>query len=158
LSRLHLALLDRLHGAKPKLLLEKPALPGAKGAPTHTSSTPLRAFVNFAYITLCSGVHPSEAARWLAAELERVGIRQTNGEKIAARAIVRWCAERGAKSLKGSDELLTALFSNPSRSLRQYRNVREKYQRTHPDYTLPTATRAKEATKGLIKVMKIAGF
>src|SRR5262249_54381771 len=105
LNRLMLALLDRLQRAKPKLLFDARDQEGRNGPPSYTSAVILRGYVNAAFIPLLeAGMSKQEAGNWLAFELARNGIRQPNGEEITASQIIRWRAERRAKSLKGSDE------------------------------------------------------
>lgn len=158
LSRLHLALIDLAAGAKPMLLFESSNIRRAKGAPRHTSATILRAYVIAAFITLCAGMSRQEAAKWLAGELRRAGIKQPKGQAVELRAITRWCAERGGKSLSGADQLLADLGFPVRDTLQELRSRREKYLRDHSGYALPTPRDVKQAAAGLIKLLKITGF
>jgi hypothetical protein len=115
LGRLLFAVLDRTQGARPKLLFGPR---GAKGAPSHTSAVPLRILVNASFLTLCEGgMSKEKAANWLAAELKRNGIKQPTGKEISAREIIRWRAEMGAKSLKGSDEAFAWFVHGAQRAM-----------------------------------------
>ena len=153
LGRLRLALLDRLRGAKPKLLFDKPNRMGAEGAPSHTSSALLRARVNAAYLSLCeSGMSQQEASGWVAAELKRCGIKQPNGRTVDPRTIVRWRAEMGGKSPKGSDEAFATHVLGAQSSLRQM------YAEPQSDDKRLTPRQAKAAAAVFIKTLRIAGF
>ena len=104
LNQLQFAVFDRLRGAKPKLLFSRR---NRKGAPTYTSAVVLRSIVNCAFSVLRkAGMSKDEAAKWLALELARNRIKQPSGKAITGNDIIRWDAERGGKSLKGSDEAL----------------------------------------------------
>jgi hypothetical protein len=114
LGRLLFAVLDRIQGARPKLLFGPR---GAKGAPSHTSAVVLRVLVNAAFLTLREGgMSKEKAANWLAKELKRGGIKQPTGKEISASEIIRWHAELGAKSLKGSDEALAWFIHGAQRT------------------------------------------
>jgi hypothetical protein len=153
LGRLQLALLDRLQGAKPKLLFDKPNRMGAEGAPSHTSSALLRARVNAAYLSLCeSGMSQQEASGWVAAELKRCGIKQPNGRTVDPRTIARWRAEMGGKSPKGSDEAFATHVLGAQSSLRQM------YPEPQSDDKRLTPRQAKAAAAVFIKTLRIAGF
>ena len=151
LNRLRFALLDRQQGAKPKLFFDAPDRMGAKGAPSNTSSVVLRAIVNAAFFAFCGARVPQqEASRWLAAELKHAGIKQPNGQAIDARAIVRWDAERGGKSLRGSDEAFATLFQGLQRRLK------ERYpQKRHVPLTRQAA---KLIAAEFIKLLRLYGF
>jgi hypothetical protein len=152
LARLELALLDRSRGAKPKLFFDVPNRMGARGAPSYTSSAILRAIVNAGFLSLCgAGVSKLEAGRWLAARLKHAGLKQPSGRVIGARAIARWRAELGGKSLKGSDETF-AMFV-----LAQQPTLQAESPKEHPDVPL-TAQQARSFAAVLIKSLKIAGF
>jgi hypothetical protein len=73
---------------------------------------------------------------------------QPNGRAVDARAVARWGAERGGKSLKGSDEVL-AMFVHGGRP-----QLREEKSDNIPF----TQQNAKLAATGFIKLLKIAGF
>jgi hypothetical protein len=122
LNQLQFAVFDLLRGAKPKLLFSPRDRKGAKGAPTVKSAVVLRSIVNVAFFVLheYGGMSKDEAATWLASELARYGIKQPNGKAITARAIIRWGAERGGKSLKGSDEVFTLFIQDRLRPLLEY--------------------------------------
>jgi hypothetical protein len=104
LCRLMLAIGDRRQGAKPKLLglVDRK---GRRGPPTGRSVILLRARLNIVFRVLLDGGMPKkEAAQWLAAELKRSGVKQPNERAIDAREIIRWHAELGGKSMKGTDK------------------------------------------------------
>jgi hypothetical protein len=151
LMRLQLALHDRRQGAKPSLFFHAPERLGAKGAPSYTSAVILRTMVNLAFLSLCEASwSQQEASRWLAAELEKASIRQPNGHFIDARAIVRWRAELGGKSLKGSDQAF-AMFVLGAPLGVQEKNLRDS------DTPL-TSSQAKSIAAVFIKLLKIVGF
>jgi hypothetical protein len=110
LHRLMFSVLDRLRGAKPTLLFKARDRKGAQGAPTYTSAVVLRSIVDAAFFELRKGgMSRDEAGKWLKSELARYSVKQPNEKAITASDIIRWDAERGGKSLKGSDEVF-ALF------------------------------------------------
>jgi hypothetical protein len=152
LGRLSLALHDRMQGAKPKLFFNAPDRMGAKGAPSYTSAVILRTLVNAAFLSLREAdISQQEASRWLATKLKHAGIKQPTGEAIDARAIVRWGAELGHKSLRGSDQIFTDFV------LGAQRRMQEQYPQEHSDAPL-TPQQAKSAAAGFMKLLKIAGF
>ena len=149
LGRLHLALHDRLRGGKPRLFFDPVDRMGATGSPSCTSAAILRTLVNAAFLSLrIAGVNQRDASRWLSAELKRSGIRQPNGRAVDARAVTRWGAERGGKSLKGSDEMLAMFVHGGRRQLREEKSDNIPF----------TKQNAKLAATGFIKLLKIAGF
>jgi hypothetical protein len=151
LVRLFLALHDWRRGAKPKLLFDAPSRKRAKGgAPTHTSAVILREYVNAAFLILCEAMSQQEASRWLATELKHAGIEQSNGHAIDARVIIRWRAERGGKSPKGSDETFAMLV------LGAQRNLAEKY--SYDDDAPITRQQAQVGASFFIERLKLAGF
>jgi hypothetical protein len=119
LNQLQFAIFDRLRGAKPKLLFGPRDRKGATGAPTYTSAVVLRSVVNVGFFVLhkYGGMSKDEAAKWLAPELARYRVKQPNGKAITERAIIRWGAERGGKSLKGSDKVFALLIQDRLRPL-----------------------------------------
>jgi hypothetical protein len=153
LSRLMIAVHDRAQGAKPKLFFDPPDRKGAKGAPSYTSAIILRALVTAAFVTLCEvGMSKEEASRWLAAELKRSGINQPNGHAPGARAIARWRAELGGKSLKGSDQVFGMFVHGAQRAM-----LEAGQQQLHIDAPLDRLG-AQAISKLLIKLLRIAGF
>jgi hypothetical protein len=149
LGRLLLALHDRRQGAKPKLFFDEPHRWGAKGPPSYTSSMILRAIVNAAFFSLLeAGIEQQEASRWLAAQLKRAGIKQPNGKFIDAKAIERWRAERGGKSLKGSDSAL-AMYYLP---------IKHQLQTEYPPKPSDPPRKGKTIAAAFIKLLRIAGF
>jgi hypothetical protein len=153
LYRLLWALLDRSHGAKPNLFFDPPNRMGAKGAPSFTSAVILRVQINAAYLSLCeAGISKHDAAKWLAAELKKCGIKQPNGEVITAKLISRWDAERGGKSLTGSDEAFGMLIHGA-------RLAFEQSGQDQPASEAPLAPKAGQNTaRAFIKVLRFAGF
>ena len=57
-----LAVLDRTHGAKPRLLFDPPDRKGAKGAPSYTSAVIYRALIVAAFLSLREGGMSKEEA------------------------------------------------------------------------------------------------
>jgi hypothetical protein len=148
LNQLQFAIFDRLRGAKPKLLFGPRDRKGAKGAPTVTSAVVLRGIVNVAFFVLHEGggMSKDEAAKRLASELARYRIKQPNGKAITAHAIIRWSAERGGKSLKGSDEVFALLIQDRLRPL---------LEKLPPDAPI---RRAQKAAGIVICIARLCGF
>ena len=153
LGRLGFALHDRMQGAEPRLLFETPDRKGAKGTPSYTSAVVFRALVISAFLSLrVGGLSKEEASSWLAGELKKSRINQPNGRAVDARTIVRWHAELGGKSLKGSDWFLRDFLQGALPALQE-----AGYQDTQPNSPLDAPT-AKAAAKGLVKLLRVAGF
>jgi hypothetical protein len=153
LGRLRFALHDRMQGAESNLFFETPDRKGAKGAPSYTSAVVLRALVNSAFLSLRQGgLSKEEASRWLADELKKSRINQPNGRAVDARTIVRWHAELGGKSLTGSDWFLREFLQGGLPALQN-----AGYQDSQPSSPLDAPT-AKAAAKGLVKLLRAAGF
>jgi len=155
LSRLALAVLDRVRGGRPKLLFDPRERNGAKGAPSYTSATLLRALVNSAFLALRhhGGMSKEAAGAWVEKELKRNGIKQPNGKAISARAIIRWGAELGGKSLQGSDEVF-AWFVHDAR-----RVMLEKvgWMQPPPD-SQPDRRGAKKGARVIVRLLRVGGF
>jgi hypothetical protein len=152
LGQLMLALLDRSRGREPELFFDQPDRMGAMGRPSHTSAAILRAYANLAFLSLReAGMSDGDASGWLAAELRHADIKQAN-EAIEATAIVRWSAELGGKSLKGSDEVFALVIRGAQRLLS------EGNPQTQPNDAPTTQQQAKATALGLIKLLKTAGF
>jgi hypothetical protein len=149
-----LAVMDRRQGAKPKLFFDPPNRLGDKGAPKYTSATILRAIVNSAFLTFRkAGVARVEASEWLAMELKRAGIIDPRGRAIDARAIARWGAELGGKSLTGSDDIFATLVRDVQHMLL------EKNPKLVESLDVPLSAKdAKIAAAYFIKLLKTAGF
>jgi hypothetical protein len=154
LNRLAYAVLDRVQGGRPKLLFDPPDRNGAKGAPSYTSAAVLRALVNAAFLTLRKGgMSKEEAGNWLAAELEHSGVKQPNGKAITAKAIMRWRAELGANSLKGSDEAFGMFVHGGQRAM-----LEKAGQTQPPPDTSLDRQEAQIAAREFIKLLRISGF
>jgi hypothetical protein len=150
LLRLMFAVLDRLRAAKPKLLFDPRDREGGKGAPSYTSATILRGYVNAAFLLLLEGgMSKREAGNWLAVELAHSDIRQRSGEEITANQIIRWRAERGAKSPKGSDEAFDSIVHGVLRMTRQAQLSSD---------APPDRRGAQIAAQAFIKLLRIGGF
>ena len=149
LSRLTRAVHDWTHGAKPQLLFDPRNRKVAMSAPIGTTAIILRAQVNLAFgILLKGGIPKEEAAHWLAAELKRSGIEHPNGKAIIAKEITRWSAERGGKSLKGSDKVFATIVSDSARRAREAGLSSQPLDRP----------RSQGVARGLILQLRIAGF
>jgi hypothetical protein len=149
LSRLTRAVHDWTQGAKPKLLFDPRNRKVAMSAPIGTTAIILRAQVNLAFgILLKGGIPKEEAAHWLAAELKRSGIEHPNGKAIIAKEITRWSAERGGKSLKGSDKVFATIVSDSARRAREAGLSSQPLDRP----------RSQGVARGLILELRIAGF
>jgi hypothetical protein len=154
LLRLMFAVADRLRGAKPKLLFDPRDTEGEKGAPTYTSAATLRGYVNAAFLLLLEGgMSKQEAGNWLAAELERSGIKQPNEKAITAKTIIRWRAERGGKSLKGSDEAFEWIVHGTLRTMLERSGLPQL-----PPVEPPDRRGAQLAARIFIRQLRIAGF
>jgi hypothetical protein len=152
LGRLAFAVMDRTQGARP-LLFFGPRK-NVKGAPNYTSAVVLRALVNVAFGPLLEARMPKqEAGKWLAAELAHGGIKQPNGEEITAKQIIRWWAELGAESMKGSDEAFTWFVGGASRTM-----LESSGQIQMPPDTPLDQAQAKLAARQFIGLLRIAGF
>jgi hypothetical protein len=153
LWRLMFALHDRMQGAKPKLFFETPDRKVAKGAPSYTSAVILRSLVNSAFLSLREGgLSKEEASTWLAAELDQSGITQPNGRAVDARTIVRWRAELGGKSPKGSDWVFEKFVQGAPRAF-------EKAGYQHSQAGAPLdPPKAKMVAQHLVKLIRAAGF
>src|SRR5262249_18714754 len=152
LSRLQLAVNDRIAGAKPTLFFDRPERKGTRGAPSHTSAIVLRALVVAAFLALrAGGWSEEEAGDLLEAELKRSGIKQSSGRAISARAIVRWREELGGKSVKGSDQVFGMLVHGM-----QFKMQEMGQQLAHSD-TPVDRPRARAVSQFLVKCMRIAG-
>jgi hypothetical protein len=151
LGRLLFAVLDRMRGGRPKLLFGPR---GAKGAPSHTSAVVLRVLVNAAFLTLREGgMSKEKAANWLAKELKRSDIKQPTGKEISASEIIRWRAELGAKSLKGSDEAFAWFVHDAQRTM-----LKEAAGAQLPSEMSLDRPQAQLAARAFIRLLWIAGF
>ena len=90
-----------------------------------------------------------EAAKWLALELASNRIKQPSGKAITGNAIIRWDAERGAKSPKGSDEAFDSIVHGVLRMTRQAQLSSD---------APPDRRGAQIAAQAFIKLLRIGGF
>jgi hypothetical protein len=155
LNRLLFAILNRSRGAKPKLFFELPEGPDKSAKPTYTSSIIPRGYVNAAYLSLLEGsMSQKEASKWLAQELKRAGVKQSNGRAIDAKVIVRWRAELGGKAPMGSDEAFAILVHD----LRGKLFVHDSRGNQNASDAPLTRQQAKSVAAVFIKFLKIGGF
>jgi hypothetical protein len=157
LFRLWFAIYELQRGAKPKLLFEPTFHPGRKkhvGAPTITSAVLLRGYVVVATLLLLeSGMAREEAARWLAAELGRNGIKQPNGKPITEKVILRWRHELGGKAPKGSDQMFAMIVQGIQQE------AQDELIRGAPSGNAPfDPPQAHSLSRVLIKRLRLTGF
>jgi hypothetical protein len=153
LGRLSLALYDRLRGAKPTLFFAPIERNGETGAPSLTSAIFFRTLVVSAHLSLLvNGFSKEEASKWVAAELRRSGTKQPNGRPVSARAVERWHAELGGKSLKGSDWAFGQFVRGAQHSLENAGGS------SKPSDAPPNPAKAPAVAEVFIKILRVVGF